>query len=450
MSVVAYVSAAPNPIPSRQDAFLQQQNLPVAGVNLFGAGVDTANPGANFSFSWFLLKKPAGSSAALSSTTVQNPILQPVDVWGNYRLLLVVTNTATGVSSETDPVKAPASAFVQVRVRSTNLQLEKPAAGERDWNSVAWRWVEKLEEFGAALGSADGLPVFGGDTEGLLPLDGDKALRISGVEGEISVVGEALPNEFSITVGLESPLSLPGSLTVGDELNASGDINVAEGQQLFCSVIKGGVAPYGSLAYDGTTWKINRLENAGQASEVLVRSDIPSTTARAGVILENNNGNNTGKILTRERFTWNATAEYTIRHQAGQNAATRIEGIQAFVPADISSHPIVAWRNSTGAAVILDTLTLYLSSGGTIGNGSEYVFRVAIANTQGNFQENIFDIEPTQATITRLAANGTPLVATISKNLSIPNNGYLCVLCYANPQHLGQQLSATANVFRNI
>lgn len=449
MTVVAYASAAPSPIPSRQDAFLQQQNLPIASVSLYGAGVDTANPGASFSYSWFILKKPTGSTAALNSSSLQNPTLQNVDIWGNYRLFLVVTNTTTGVSSETDPVVAPASAFVQARVRSTTLQIEKPAAGERDWNSVAWRWVEELETLGTALGDAQGLPVSAGGTSAVITLAGNTSYNIDGVAGEIVVTGTSSAEDFDITIGLESPLSLPGSLTVGDELNASGDINVAEGQQLFCSIVRGGQAPYGSIRYDGTTWKINRLESIGQASEILVRSDIPSTTARAGVILENSNGNSTGKILTRERFVWNAAAEYTIRHIAGQNNATRVEGIQAFVETDISSHAVVAWRNSTGATVTLDTLTIYLSSGGTIGSGSEYVFRAAVSDTQANFQNNVFNIEPTAATITRVA-NGAPLIGVITKALDIPDGGYLSILCQANPQHLGQQFSAVANVYRAI
>lgn len=124
--------------------------LPV-DVNLYANAIDSDDSSATLSYSWHLLRSPAGSSALLDSNQVQNPILQNVDVWGDYRLFCIATNTVTGVSSETDPVKAPNSAFVQVRVRSANLGLIKPAAGERDWFTYAYQWVDAIEAFDAVI-----------------------------------------------------------------------------------------------------------------------------------------------------------------------------------------------------------------------------------------------------------------------------------------------------------
>ena len=37
-------------------------------------------------------------------------------------------------------------AFVAVRVQSEELGLEKPAAGERDWYTIAHQWVDTIED----------------------------------------------------------------------------------------------------------------------------------------------------------------------------------------------------------------------------------------------------------------------------------------------------------------
>ena len=449
MAIVAYASSQANPITSRVDAFFNQTDLPVASVSLYGAGLDTGDPSATFAFTWVLLKKPTGSSAAIPQASLQNTTLESIGVWGNYRVFLIVTNTSTGETSETDPVKAPASAFVHVRVLSEHLNLQKPAAGERDWQSIAHTWVEKLEEIGGAIGDAQGLPVEAGGTTAVIGLAGDVSYTINGTAGEIEVSAISSPTSFDITVAMSSPATTPGSLTVSDELNCAGDLNIAEGQNIFCSSIKGGAAPYGSLMYEDSTWKINRASIAGQESEILLRSDVPSTSARAGVLLEDTAGNASAKILTREYFTWHAASEYTIRHVAGQNNATKIEGVQAFVGTDISTHAAVFWRNLSDHVLTLDTLQLHLSSGGSIGNGSEYVFRAAVASSRANFQNNVYVVEPTDFTVIRVA-NGAALSASLSKALDVPSGAYLLVLCYANPQYLGQQLSAQVILHREI
>jgi hypothetical protein len=66
-----------------------------------------------------------------------------VDTWGNYRLFLVVTDDTPEVS-EADPVEAPSSAFVVVRVTGQYEPIQRLAPGERDYELVTNAWAEKI------------------------------------------------------------------------------------------------------------------------------------------------------------------------------------------------------------------------------------------------------------------------------------------------------------------
>ena len=145
--IVAYTSGAVNPTQSQTDFIIDLQGgdtLP-ENAQLYGGGIDSSDPSASFTFSWSLLRKPTGSNATLNDGALQNPLLSSVDVWGNYLLFLIVTNSVTGETSEIDPIKAPPTAFLSVRVQSLELGLEKPSAGERDWYSKAHEWVDAIE-----------------------------------------------------------------------------------------------------------------------------------------------------------------------------------------------------------------------------------------------------------------------------------------------------------------
>ena len=74
--------------------------------NCTAAGSDSSDPSAAFTFSWSIVHRPSTSNAALDDVALQNPTLGAVDVWGNYLLFLIVTNSATGQTSETDPLCA--------------------------------------------------------------------------------------------------------------------------------------------------------------------------------------------------------------------------------------------------------------------------------------------------------------------------------------------------------
>ena len=144
--IITYTSSQVNPIANQADKIidLAQVSLPQTSIQIYGAAQDSSHPSASFFYSWSL-SKPEGSSASLSSETIQNPILNTVDTWGNYRLFLIATNTSTGETSQTDAVIAPQTAFVHVRVKSESKGLEKPCVGERNWQGTYHDLIDSVE-----------------------------------------------------------------------------------------------------------------------------------------------------------------------------------------------------------------------------------------------------------------------------------------------------------------
>lgn len=133
----------PNPI---ADAGSNQRftnaSLPTSAA-LTGSGTFFAPATAISSYLWELVEKPAGSSAALSSTTAQNPTLNTIDTPGTYLLFLRVTDDQSD-QSEGDKLKADASAFVSIRAELAN-GLVKPAPGERDTAAITHEWADDID-----------------------------------------------------------------------------------------------------------------------------------------------------------------------------------------------------------------------------------------------------------------------------------------------------------------
>ena len=152
MAVVAYASADNQPTTNPHvDAVIDLSAGGTIGaavnVQLYGTALDSTDASPSFTFAWTLLSKPSGSAASLSSSTAQNPTLDAVDTWGNYRLMLVATNTNNSAVSETNALRAPSSAFVIVRVKSPNQGIQKPAPGERNWHDDIHVWADRIESF---------------------------------------------------------------------------------------------------------------------------------------------------------------------------------------------------------------------------------------------------------------------------------------------------------------
>ena len=278
--ITVVVSTSSNPSSSgSQDHIINLQSgetLP-QDIPLYAYAQDSADSTAVLYYSWYLLRAPAGSSAALSSSEAQNPTLESVDVWGDYRLFCIAANPATGETSETDPIKAPNEAFTQVRVRSTNLALVKPAPGERDWFSYAYEWVDALESFDpliddhetriTTLEGATATTTFSALTDtnftGLVdgqvaqyqsgvwvnqtlsttvdplsissPTSGSidlatQSLAIEGTSGEVDVTGFGSGTGYIFTIGLPNLVDVDitgsaGSLSTPRTITLSGDVN---------------------------------------------------------------------------------------------------------------------------------------------------------------------------------------------------------------------------------
>lgn len=160
MAIVAYASGAQNlpnenPPASYTQAHdpvitLANQNLPL-DVNLYGAAVDSEDANAVFTFQWVVLSQSQQDPpiALSNGGLVQNVTVQQINAWGNIRCFLIATNQTTGDRSETDPLRAPDSAFVTVRVRSPHAAIQKIAAGERNWNNDADEWAQAIEDIRA-------------------------------------------------------------------------------------------------------------------------------------------------------------------------------------------------------------------------------------------------------------------------------------------------------------
>lgn len=162
MAIIAYASgnqnvgqAPPLDFTEAHDPFLDMAAAGFAfpqNVQVYGNAVDSANPGAQWSWQWNILSQSGQVPAVTLSNNglVQDVIVQGINAWGNIRLFLIATNTATNETSETDPLKAPDSAFVTVRVRSVNASIQKPAAGERNWDNDTNEWAQAIEDLAAA------------------------------------------------------------------------------------------------------------------------------------------------------------------------------------------------------------------------------------------------------------------------------------------------------------
>ena len=186
MSIVAYASSNVAPILFPNEDYDYDLSVISLGgpAALFGDAEDSLDPLAVWTWSWTLMSSMPGSAAAIDVSTNQNINVAPIDIWGNVRLFLVATNTNTGLSSESDPLRAPSSAFVIIRVMSVDKGLQKIAAGERNWYDDQWDLVQAVEDINLAtahniIDHTDVALATGPDldalTQGAYPLDPDGA-----------------------------------------------------------------------------------------------------------------------------------------------------------------------------------------------------------------------------------------------------------------------------------
>lgn len=152
MAVIAYTSAAVNPLVSQSDKVVEMSVTPLpVTAQLYGAGKEDGDPGAVWTYAWEIIDKPTGSLVRFQDTlgqtsALQNPVLENVDTWGNILVFLVVTNTNTGNHSSNDYLtKDTVKAKVVVRVKSTSASIQKFAKHEWSWQAHVNVWADVIE-----------------------------------------------------------------------------------------------------------------------------------------------------------------------------------------------------------------------------------------------------------------------------------------------------------------
>lgn len=188
MAITAHAGWTLNPVSNADPTITHSLPLAAQSYSVFGGAVDSADPSASFSFSWSILLPRSGQTASLSSATAQNPTLQNVnDTWGDVRLFLVATNTATAETSDSDPRTAPASAFCTLQIESAARSLRLPAIGSRDWYTALDTITSTLDTLTISTG-IDTATV-NGSGELIITLDDGSTINAGSVVGPAGADG---------------------------------------------------------------------------------------------------------------------------------------------------------------------------------------------------------------------------------------------------------------------
>ena len=138
---------------------------PFFATSFTGSGTPGTGATTIAAYKWYIVAQPATSNSAdkavwaspIAGTNgfeanTQAVTIQNIKNPGTYRCMLVVTDDA-GTASETDPLLAPTSAFVHIRVSTQNTALIKPAMGERNWTYSLDEWADQIDANAGALAS---------------------------------------------------------------------------------------------------------------------------------------------------------------------------------------------------------------------------------------------------------------------------------------------------------
>ncbi len=463
------------------DADIAQSALTTT-QNLFGTASDSENGGATFSFSWTLVDAPSGHGAALVDSTIQNPTLNSIDTWGNYRFFLIATNTSTSATSETDPILAPNSAFVTVRVNSTNRGLEKPAKGERDWHTKAHEWVSAIENTelnhltNVSLGTLssgeflkyDGtnwVNGAGGGGGGTLDIQDEYAIETTSVNlSNEDLMFKSSDSNLEFTMGTDSldptkkfvDVSLASSVTIGGNLSLEGATlsinsdNTAGDASL--KFYKGGIE-IPEIMYDesDSTFKLKR-DNAGGLEVIMTQDDVPTTTVRGGVLLSGAT-NTTGKILDVERLIYTQGADQSVEGKASGQATVHdaircVDGTDALAESQ-SNHAHVLFQNKTGSTITITTITIVLLDSGTF-TTDDYNFALVTYSSTANMVSNTTTTVDALGAITRTANKKTGYIESTG-SLTVATGAYFGIKCTQECDgHFGHGLRVTIEATRSI
>lgn len=273
---------------------------------------DTERPGdtiANdsFRFEWYIVDKPVSSNAAIAiaaNDDFRNIVtLNSIDTWGTYRVFVAALNLNTDVYSEVNLFVAPESHFINLSVKSTNNNLEKPAATQRDWNNIYSSLTEivdsttkKINQISVASDKTFVLPVVYGTNGQVLTTAGDGSLSWQDASGGSSLVG--LSSNDTDTLTLDAGFKL----RFADGLAQIGELNGNRPSFVFANTIVANSAVLGEI--NDVTFNFNTQGTAGQAlvtngSDIVTFQNISYTNLVDIPTVTQNLGADTGSgILT--------------------------------------------------------------------------------------------------------------------------------------------------------
>ena len=483
--------------------------LPV-DVPLFAEAVDSEDSLATLNFSWHLLRKPAGSSASLDLSNTATPTLLQVDTWGDYRLFCIASNPTSGETSEADPVKAPNNAFVQVRVRSENLGLVKPAGSERDWFTYAYEWVDAIEAFDpliddhearitvleaatvsttfAALTDTtfsnliDGQvaiynqtddvwengTISTGSTSMLLADDStDVTLALAtqrlGLKGDsnVTVTASSVTGGYDFEIGLATNVTLSGNLeastiTATDELNVTNSLNASD---IYVSgKVHDASSPYAYLVGKTTGWYMSDDGQTSSECKLLTVCDEPTTSTRGGVLLSSdkwNGYNSTAKIPSVHIIHFSQQSEHTVYTNSvsdGPNVDVNNDQITANQTGStaVTPHEHILFHNSSGADISIEEMSLVVMVGGDI-QGQPYVWELTMYLSLADLLTQTRIITGPQLTLAQSTAWGPAAAELQSSNiLTVPQGGYFGFRCIQNAKVPGHRVIANVTAIRMI
>ena len=117
-------------------------------VVLNGSGTPGTGGSSITAYLWTIIDEP--DAITIDDATIAAPTIGNLPTEGSVLMFLVVTDNLSAVS-ENDPLQAPDSAFYRIAIKSQNIDIEKPAAGERNFKPAYSDMVDKVDAFKASF-----------------------------------------------------------------------------------------------------------------------------------------------------------------------------------------------------------------------------------------------------------------------------------------------------------
>ena len=147
MSIYLTITAAAgNEVQESEISPSLSKSLTVSAIQDTESGALNVN---DFNYEWYFIDKPLNSSISIDETSSPSNkstvLLNSIDTWGTYRIFVVATNQSTSIKSEDNPLRADERNFINITVKSTNNNLEKPASFQRNWKEKYDKLVDVVD-----------------------------------------------------------------------------------------------------------------------------------------------------------------------------------------------------------------------------------------------------------------------------------------------------------------